>query len=97
MGVVELPLVNTNKKSAPPSGAPMSAPMGIIQSLASGFDLVTRHPQLMLLPILLDLPKLGLPAQATATDALTGEQVPPAGGQVTVPMAAETLRLILVQ
>lgn len=54
MGVVELPIVNTNKKSTT-GGAPMSAPMGIIQSLASGFDLVTRHPQLMLLPILLDL------------------------------------------
>jgi len=29
--------------------------MGVIQSLASGFDLVTRHPDLMLLPILLDV------------------------------------------
>lgn len=29
--------------------------MGVIQSLSSGFDLVTRHPELMLLPILLDL------------------------------------------
>jgi hypothetical protein len=28
---------------------------GVIQSLASGFDLVTRHPDLMLLPILLDV------------------------------------------
>jgi hypothetical protein len=30
-------------------------PIGIIQSLSSGFDLVTRHPELMLLPILLDV------------------------------------------
>ena len=30
-------------------------PIGVIQSLSSGFDLVTRHPDLMLMPILLDL------------------------------------------
>jgi hypothetical protein len=52
--VVELPLVNTNKKSTP-NRAPVNAPLGIIQSLAAGFDLVTRHPQLMLLPIALDV------------------------------------------
>jgi hypothetical protein len=30
-------------------------PIGIVQSLSSGFDLVARHPQLMMLPILLDV------------------------------------------
>lgn len=30
-------------------------PLGVIQSLSSGFDLVTRHPELMLLPLLLDV------------------------------------------
>jgi len=30
-------------------------PIGVVQSLSSGFDLVTRHPQLMMLPILLDV------------------------------------------
>jgi hypothetical protein len=29
--------------------------MGVIRSLLSGFDLVTRHPELMALPVLLDL------------------------------------------
>ena len=30
-------------------------PIGVVQSLSSGFDLVARHPQLMMLPILLDV------------------------------------------
>ncbi len=30
-------------------------PIGIVQSLSSGFDLVARHPQLMMLPIFLDV------------------------------------------
>ena len=30
-------------------------PIGVLQSLSSGFDFVTRHPDLMLPPILLDV------------------------------------------
>jgi len=44
--VVELPTVKTQQPQQP---------IGVIQSLSSGFDLVTRHPELMLLPILLDV------------------------------------------
>ena len=33
---------------------PPKQPIGVIQSLSSGFDLVSRHPELMLLPIVLD-------------------------------------------
>ncbi len=44
-GVVEWPVVKTQQAKQP---------IGVIQSLSSGFDLVTRHPELMLLPILLD-------------------------------------------
>jgi hypothetical protein len=44
--VVELPIVKTQQPKQP---------LGVIQSLSSGFDLVTRHPELMMLPILLDV------------------------------------------
>jgi hypothetical protein len=45
-GVVELIFVKTQQPKQP---------IGVVQSLSSGFDLVTRHPQLMMLPILLDV------------------------------------------
>jgi len=44
--VVELAFVKTPQPKQP---------IGVVQSLSSGFDLVTRHPQLMMLPILLDV------------------------------------------
>jgi hypothetical protein len=47
--------VNTQQPDKPINKSkPADQPRGVIQSLTSGFDLVTRHPDLMLLPILLD-------------------------------------------
>jgi hypothetical protein len=55
--VVEWQIVNTrpSRSTYPPARQQADRPIGIIQSLASGFDLVTRYPVLMLLPVLLDV------------------------------------------
>jgi len=55
--VVEWLVVNTrpSRSAYPPARQQADRPIGIIQSLASGFDLVTRYPALMLLPVLLDV------------------------------------------
>ena len=55
--MVEWLVVNTrpSRSAYPPARQQADRPIGIIQSLASGFDLVTRYPALMLLPVLLDV------------------------------------------
>ena len=55
--MVEWLVVNTrpSRSAYPPARQQSDRPIGIIQSLASGFDLVTRYPALMLLPVLLDV------------------------------------------
>ncbi len=44
-----------NRSTGKLTGQEAAQPLGVIRALAAGFDLVTRHPELMLLPILLDL------------------------------------------
>ena len=55
--MVEWQIVNTrpSRPNHRPARQPADHPIGIIQSLAAGFDLVTRYPGLMLLPVLLDV------------------------------------------
>jgi hypothetical protein len=55
--VVKWQVVNTRRSRStyPTARQQADRPIGIIQSLASGFDLVTRYPVLMLLPVLLDI------------------------------------------
>ena len=77
-------------------------PIGVIQSLSSGFDLVTRHPELMLLPILLDLflwlgPRLSaFPLFVTLIDAMGSPDMVQTLGPASAPQA-EALRNLLDQ
>ena len=76
--------------------------MGVIQSLASGFDLVTRCPELMLLPILLDVflwlgPRLSAyPLFIALMDAMSSPDMVEALGPTSAPQV-EALRNLLDQ
>ena len=76
--------------------------IGVIQSLSSGFDLVTRHPELMLLPILLDLflwlgPRLSAyPLFSALIDAMSSPDMVEALGPTSAPQV-EALHNLLDQ
>jgi hypothetical protein len=91
--VVELPTVKTQQAKQS---------MGVIQSLSSGFDLVTRHPELMLLPILLDVflwlgPRLSAyPLFIALIDAMSSPDMVQALGPTSAPQM-EALHNLLDQ